>query len=259
MLINELTYYELTKIVEPVIQLQPMSQVVSEIGKIIRISKPSRDKIQKQDEFLLRYKGFEVLFYDLRWLRSRGPCISLQFRRQSTKFQSFLSTLFPENSKLMDLACGEVIEDLKKICISEIKSIKFASTYVNGHNSFGGISEELGFRVIYPYGAFNVQWNEGRDISPLMITNEFHSNKWFISFSFNAGSFIRSDNQTILRNDWQNYTADISKSIKAWLERNYHLNDSRKKTFEEWSEDMILEFGDEIIPSLPEIWSEIKK
>ena len=92
-----------------------------------------------------------------------------------------------------------------------------------------------------------------------MIANEFHSKKWFISFSFNASSFMRSDNQTILRKDWQKYAADISKSIKVWLERNFPQNDSRKKTFEEWSEDMVLDFGDEIIPRLPEIWSEIKK
>ena len=114
MLINELTYYELNNILEPVIQLQPMSRVVSEIGKITRISEPTREKIQKQDEFLLHYKGFELFFSDLRWLRNRGPCISLQFRRQSTKFQSFLRAWFPESPKLMNLVCGEVIEDLKE-------------------------------------------------------------------------------------------------------------------------------------------------
>jgi hypothetical protein len=128
---------------------------------------------------------------------------------------------------------------------------------VNAHSSFG--SENIGFRVTYPNNVFNYQWKEGRDIAPLMITNEFHSNKWFVGFSFNAGSFIRSGGRTILQKDWQKYTADISKSINAWVERNYHPSDPRKKTFEEWSEEMILDFGDEIIPRLPEIWSTINK
>lgn len=258
MLVNELSYYELKNIMKPVIQLQPMSHVVSEIGKVIKISQPTRQKIQEQREFLLRYKGFEMSLSDLRWLRDRGPCISLQFKLQSTKLQAFLNKLFPDNSRLMDLVCGEVIKDLKTICLEEIESIKFASTNIkNAHSYFG--SENIAFRVTYPYGVFNFEWKEGRDISPLMITNEFHSNKWFISFLFNAGSFIRNGKQTILRKDWKNNTADISKSINAWVERNYRPNDARKKTFEEWSEDMIIEFGDEIIPSLPEIWDTVYK
>jgi hypothetical protein len=57
MLVNELTIHELGQIIKPVIQLQPMSHVVSEIGKVIGIPKPTREKIQEQDQFLLRYKG----------------------------------------------------------------------------------------------------------------------------------------------------------------------------------------------------------
>lgn len=260
MLINEFTFYELKTILEPVIQLQPMTTVVSEIGKIVKISKPTRDKIQKQTEFHLRYKGFDVLFSDLRWLRNQGPCISVQFRRPATKFQSFFNKLFPKNHTLMNKVCGELIDDLKKICISKTEGIKFATTEVNGYDSLGRISEDVPFRVIYPSGAFNHKWNEGREISPLMITSEFHSDKWFISFSFNAGCFTRNDNnQTVLRTDWEKYIAEVSKSIKEWVERNYHPDDSRKKTFDEWSADMILDFGDEIIPSLPEIWIEVTK
>lgn len=258
MLVNELTYYELKKIIKPIIQLLPMSQVISEIGDVVRISQPSREKIQKQDEFLLRYKGFEMFFSDLRWLRGKGPCISLQFKRQSTKFQAFLNKLFPENNRLMDLVCGEVIKDIKTICLEETKDIKLSSTNINNaQSSFG--NEKIGFRVSYPQGAYNFDWKEGRDISPLMITNEFHSDKWFVSFSFNAGGFIRNGEQTLLRKDWKNYTADISNSINAWVERNYRPNNPRKKTFEEWSEDMIIDFGDEIIPNLPEIWNSIHK
>ena len=49
MLINELTFYELKRIITPVIQMQPMSRVVSEIGEVFGISEPTRKKIQKQE------------------------------------------------------------------------------------------------------------------------------------------------------------------------------------------------------------------
>ncbi len=232
-----------------------MSRVVSEIGKVIGISQPTRERIQRQEQFHLRYKGFEVFISDLRWLKGCGPSISLQFKRPSTKIQSLLSKLVPESRRLMNWVCGKVIEDLKSICLSEINNIEFISTDVKAHSWVG--SEEIGFRVAYPCGTFNEEWKEGQDIAPLMISDEFHSEKWFISFSFNPGAFIRKGEQTTLRENWQDYAADVSKSINAWVERNYHPDDPQKKSFEEWSEDMILDLGDEIIPELPTIWRSI--
>ena len=163
-----------------------MSDVVSEIGKVIRIAKPTRQKIQEQQrEYHLRYKGFEILISDLRWLRGRGASICLQFRRKSTVSQVYLNELFPNNKSIHDFACGEIVKDLKSICLSEINNIKFTSAKINGNYPLG--NEKINFRVFYPYGIFNFKWKEGRDISPLMITTEFHSEKWFTSFFFNAG------------------------------------------------------------------------
>jgi hypothetical protein len=84
MLVNELTFYELKRIITPVIQLQPMSRVISEIGEVLGISKATRKKIQEQKQFLLRYKGFRVFLSDLRWLRGRGPAIASQFSKSIT-------------------------------------------------------------------------------------------------------------------------------------------------------------------------------
>jgi hypothetical protein len=255
MLINELTIHELKQIIEPVIQLQSMSHVISRIGEVIGIPQPTRETIEKQKQFLLRYKGFEVFFFDLRWLRARGPSIRLQFRRPATRLQSLLENLFPKSHRLMDMVCGEVIGDLKSICLDEIKDIEVTSTDVNAQSWLG--SEAVGFRVTYPRGAFNYEWKQGYDIAPLMISDESHSDKWFISFSFNPGAFVRNGERTRLRENWQNYAGDISKSIDAWVARNYHPDDPRRKSFEEWSEDMILDLGDEIIPKLPAIWETI--
>jgi hypothetical protein len=257
MLVNELTSHELRQIIKPVIRLEPMPRIISEIGKVVGISQPTRIKIQKQDQFLLRYKGFDVFISDLRWLRGRGPSISLQFKRPSTKLQSFLKKLFPQNHKMMDMVCREIIEDLKTACLGEIKELEFSSTDVNAHSWAG--NEEFRFRVAHPRAAFNEEWKEGRDIAPLMISDEFHSEKWFILFSFNAAGFIRSSEQTMLRKNWHEHAADVSNSINASLGRNYYPDDPRQKSFEEWSEDMILDLGDEIIPELPTIWKEIHK
>jgi hypothetical protein len=72
--------------------MQPMSRVCSEIGDVLGIPNANRKKIQEQEKFRLRYKGFDVFFYDLRWLRGRGACMSLQFKRPATNWQKRLTT-----------------------------------------------------------------------------------------------------------------------------------------------------------------------
>ncbi len=254
MLINEFTVYELKRIIKPVIQLQSMKRVVSEIGEVIGIPQATRKKIQEQEQFLLRYKGFEVFLSDLRWLRGRGPRIHLQFKRPATKSQVLLKTLFPKSHRLIDMVCGEVIQDLKSICLEDTEGIEFTSTDVKAHDWID--SQELRFGVTYLRDAFNDDWKQGYDISPLMISDEYHSGKWFISFSFNPGAFIRCGEKTIPRKNWQEYANDISKSIDASVARTYRP-DGQRLSFEEWSEEMILDFGEEIGPELPTMWETI--
>jgi hypothetical protein len=259
MLVNELTFYELKRIIMPVIQLQPMSRVISEIGEVLGISKATRKKIQEQKQFLLRYKGFRVFLSDLRWLRGRGPASHLQFSRPATKWQTLRNTWFGESHRLMDKVCGEVVQDLKSICLEEMPDIKLTSTDVTVPADW--LSNEPGqFRITYPSGAFNVKAKQGYDTSPLIIGDDYNSygGNWFVSLVFNPGAFVRKDGKTILRDNWQEYSNDISKSIDAWVARNYHPDDPRPKSFEEWSEDMILDLGDEIAPQLPSIWQTIQ-
>lgn len=243
----ELTVRDLKRIIKPVIQLQSMSLVLSNIGEVIGIPQPTREKIQKQDQFLLSYRGFSVSFFALSWLRGRGPTICLQFIRRATRLQSMLPSLFS------DMVCGGVIGDLKTICLDEITDIEFISKDLNGTGSL--TQKDAGFRVTYPSGAFNTEWVQGRDISPLMISDDFHSNTWFISISFNPGAFVRIGNRTTLRVHWRDFAGDLSKSIDEWAARN--TNGTRQKTFDEWSEDMVLDFGDEIIPKLPSLWENV--
>jgi hypothetical protein len=155
MLINELTVYELKRIITPVIQLQPMSRVCSEIGEVLGIPKANREKITEQQKFSLRYKRFEMFVSDLSWLSGRGPSIHLQFRRPATKWQIRLTTWFGESHRRMDEVCGEVVKDLKSICLEEMPDIKLTSTDVTVPANWA-FNKEGQFRVFYPSGAFNV-------------------------------------------------------------------------------------------------------
>src|SRR4029077_11379756 len=91
---------------------------------------------------------------------------------------------------------------------------------------------------------------------------EYNANggNWFVSWTFNPGAFVRKDGKTILREDWRDCANDISESVDAEVARNYPDSSAppRCKTFEEWSEDMILDLGDEIEPQLPRIWQRIQ-
>ena len=256
MLVNELTFYELKRIIKPIIQLQPMSLVISEIGEVIGISKATREKIEQQEQFLLRYKGFDMFVSDLRWLRGRGPSIMLQFRRPATKWQTLRNTWFGKSHRLMDKVYGEIAQDLKSICLGEIPNVELTSMYITGHGWGGNV------RVTHPIGAFNSKWKQTHDVSPLLIVDGPGPDLWCVWLSFNPGAFVRKDGKTILRDNWQEYGNDISKSIDAWVARNPPLlpdESPGRKSFEEWSEDMILDLGDEVIPSLPSIWQEIHR
>jgi hypothetical protein len=259
MLINELTVYELKRIITPVIQLEPMSRVCSEIGDILGIPDArGRETITEQAKFSLRYKGFEMFVSDLSWLRGRGPSIHLQFRRPATKWQIRLTTRFGESHRRMDKVCGEVVKDLKSICLEEMPDIKLTSTNVTVPANWP-FNEEGQFRVFYPSGAFNVKAKQGYDTSPLMISDDYAAaaGNWFVSLVFNPGAFVRKDGKTILRDNWQEYANDLSKSIDASVKRMPHFS-GHPLTFEEWCEDMILGLGDEIAPRLSSIWDEIQ-
>jgi len=258
MLVNELTFYELKRIITPVVQLQPMSRVCLEIGEVLGIPKANREKITNQEKFSLRYKGFDLFISGLRWLRGRGPCIMLQFRRPATKWQARLTTWFGESHRRMDKVCGEVVKDLKSICLEEMPDIKLTSTDVTVPANW--LSNEEGrFRVFYPSGAFNVKAKQGYDTSPLMISDDYNSAgaNWFVVLVFNPGAFVRKDGKTLLRENWQEYGNDISTSIDASVKRMPHFS-GHPLTFEEWCEDIIEEFGDEITPQLPSIWQQIQ-
>jgi hypothetical protein len=99
-------------------------------------------------------------------------------------------------------------------------------------------------------------------VSPLLIVDGPGLGIWCVWPSFNPGAFVRSDGKTLLRENWQEYGNDISESIEAWVKRNCENADPkappRRKTFEGWSEDMILDLGDEVGPQLPSIWQEIQ-
>ena len=236
-----------------------MSRVCSEIGQVLGISKPDRDKITKQEQFLLRYKGFKVFFAGLDWLRGRGPSIQLQFSRPATKWQKWLNTEIGESDRRMDKVCREVVQDLKSICLEEMADMKLTWTHVTLPPNWPSYKEGQ-LRFIHPSGAYNSQAKMAYDVSPLMISNDYnsHGGNWFVSLVFNPGAFVRKDGKTILRENWQEYANDMSKSVDAWVARNYHPDDPRPKSFEEWSEDMILGLGDEIAPQLPSIWQQVQ-
>jgi hypothetical protein len=202
MLINELTLYELKRIITPVIQMQSMSRVVSEIGQVLGIPKATRDKIQDQEQFSLRYKGFETFVSDLRWLRGRGPSIHLQFRRRATKWEVRLNTLFGESNKRLHRVCGEVAQDLQSICLEEMADIKLTWTDVTlPPDRFS--NQEGRFRIAYPKGAYNDDAKIGYELSPLNIGEDYNpaGPNWFVSLFFNGACFVRTHGKTRLRDN----------------------------------------------------------
>jgi len=151
-----------------------------------------------------------------------------------------------------------VAQDLQSICLEEIANIKLVWTDVTVPAT-GFHHKEGQFRIAYPSGAYNDNAKMGYEVSPLGIGEDYNPDgpHWFATLHFNGAAFVRKDGKRILRENWREYANDVSNSIDASVARMPDFN-GHSMTFQEWCEDMIIDFGDEVAPQLQSIWQEIQ-
>jgi hypothetical protein len=207
MLQNTLLDSDLEKMLRPFLRLADVNTVIASLSEVIGTPIKSREDIVCQSKVLLTYKGYRIDIRDLR-LIGKAFAVCIQFKAK----QKWIHGLFGNQSK-------EIMDDLQRICKSEIADLHFARyvTTVPGDPMMGGGHVHLTF--FHDSRALNRNWVEGRDVSPLLIAPDAHHGNCFVEFQLNPAGYFRDGSQTKLRGDWLNNVSLITEGIESDAKR----------------------------------------
>ncbi len=162
MAIHEITIHELNRILTPIFRLEPLGNVMSEIGEILGSDSTYASDLAKEFSGLnLHYREFQIHISDLRWIRDRGPSITIQFRCPAKGWHDF----FPDSEWLAKKVTRELVDDLKKIAEKELDIPRFSITQIDGFSSTS--RDKKSWWSIHQKGVFNRCWSAVYDVSTI--------------------------------------------------------------------------------------------
>lgn len=207
MIQNVLQPNELKRFIQPFLQLMDPDAAIGIFSEIIGHQINKREDIVCQTKIQLLYKGYQIDIRDLRVLEDTALAVSMQFKAK----QKWYHNLFKDQNK-------EIVQDLQSICKSELPEISFRHFTTKGGNPILG-NEQFELTFIHDSRAFNETWENGRDISPLVIAPDSHDGNCFVEFQFNPSCYFRDDGKTQLRTDWQKNASLVSDEIERSARR----------------------------------------
>ena len=159
----------------------------------------------QHERVLLRYKGYELDILHFRWFDEKGIAIHLHFKTRKKWWHG----IFKDQS-------AELIGDLKGICAREISHLTFERyEYTN---------KEVECVYFHDARAFNREWQNARDISPILIGQDAHDGNCFVEFFFWGGGYVRNNEMTLLRPNWLDFSGDVSRDIEQEAKRRLGLS-----------------------------------
>ena len=121
MLINELSYNELNKVFKPILQLENYKSIFENISKIFHL--PNYETQNLNDIGIkTMYRGFEIKissFMLVEYDQTEYQRISIKFTKEKVFYEKY-GDLSPNPTK-------KILNDLKKICESEVSDAQFIS------------------------------------------------------------------------------------------------------------------------------------
>lgn len=180
MIQNTLQFHELTKLFQPFLRLSDINTTISILSDVLGRPIAKKEDIVCQTKVLLIYKGYKIDIRDLRLLNDDKFAVSIQFKTK----QKWTHGLFGDQNK-------EILQDIQNICKAEIEGLFFTryTTTVPGDTLIDDGPLNLVF--FHDGRAFNTNWSEGRDISPLLLAPDAHHGNCFVEFQFNPAGYIR--------------------------------------------------------------------
>jgi hypothetical protein len=205
MIEKKLTLNELSQVIQPFLRFEPPSRIISALQDTLNIPVADFNDVICQTKILVTYNGYRIDIRDLRMLQGKGISIQIQFKAKQLCWNCFRD----QNA--------HIIRDLQSISAAEISDLRFRRFKTK---AFGG-SLLAPFRLVlfHDSRAFNPNWKQGSDISPLSIGSDAHHGNCFVEFFFNAGGYRRSEGTTVLRDDWMASAFDVSEAIERGAKR----------------------------------------
>ncbi|HRN46760.1 MAG TPA: hypothetical protein PKW69_01900 [Niabella sp.] len=203
MIENKLTNIELARVLKPILKLEGLAQIKSEFDSVFQEKMQSFDDIiEYTRRYNVTYRGFKIFINGIGCLSKGSIYISLNCRIERKWFHSFYDPTL------------NFITDLKKIAVEEFNHLSFYKNEINAYpNSYTKRDLER-FTYIHDSSAFNSAWNEGTEISPLIISPSKNDKYYFIEFVFNPNCYFRKDNKTFLKENWKEHITDITNYIE---------------------------------------------
>ena len=214
MIINELQYHELLGFLQPILRLESYGKISDANKAILKMPMGTTvgtgtSAVPEDERVLLKYKDYRLDILHVRWFDDRGIAIHLHFKTKKKWWHGFLKD-----------QTAELVGDLKRICTEEINHLTFEKyEHISSADIFGNSAEKVKCVYFHDAQAFNKEWQQAWDMSPIIISQDTHDGKCFVEFCFWGGGYIRHDDTTFLRSDWLQYAGDVATDIEQEAKR----------------------------------------
>jgi tetratricopeptide (TPR) repeat protein len=216
MIENLLQPREFERLLRAFIRMLPPNECLDELRKVIGIPADFEMDIVCQDKILVSFRGYRIQIRDLREIRG-AMSVSIEFKAKKKWWHG----LFGDQNKAL-------LHDLKNICISEVEGLKFESYEKMMPSDELTNLESARLEFLYDSRALNEYWDQGRDISPLLIAPDCHHGNCFVEFHLNSGAYFRQGGKTRLRDDWMDCAFAVSDCIDESAKRLLGITDGAR-------------------------------
>jgi hypothetical protein len=190
---NALTKEEFEDILKPILRLEPTESIFDTINPLFHLPVNQRPYGANGEGrgIATTYKSFSLDIKYINWVEtdsSEHPRLILSFTKTKTFWDNWVNPTH------------KIVNDLKKISMSEIPDLQFAALPTAGMGN-----EQL--RILYQKGTYNPDWEKQHRVSPLTIFRTVAKQKgqeyYAIEYWLVAECFERKDNKTMLKENWK--------------------------------------------------------
>lgn len=205
MIENRLTFIELKRILRPILRLAGLSTIISEYREVFPTDLQSLKEIQDYTQrYNVTYQGFKIFIKGLDEISNNSTYLSMDFKIEKKWYHHFKNPT------------SKVIEDLKNICLQELKDLFFSkhTTFAYEQKLSYKPSERKEYHFYYDGRSFNSNWSKGQEISTLLIAPSDNEKYYFVEFHYNSSCYCHLNNDIFLKDDWLTHISDVNKYLQ---------------------------------------------
>lgn len=198
MLVNDLSTHELHRLIGTFLKLTNINEMFVILSRFYDQKIKDKDDLYKQYRIKLIYKGFDLRIKDIRSCNSTATSVIAEFKKRENIWDRVFKTTLKE-----------IVKDLKDVSRKTISDLEFSIF------SYTPQFENHIIKYHYDSKAFNRNWQNGYEISPLIIAPDIHDGNCFVEFLFNADCYTKTKEGDVkLSPTWNLNISNISKGIQ---------------------------------------------